>query len=190
MLRIDFWNIAFIIINLLVLYFFMKHFLIGPVTKIVDERRQMVEKDLEEAAAAREDAGRMKAQYEAAAASADQEARAIVQEARERAQAEYDKILVQARADAKKKQKDAERTIALEQEKAMEELKRSVAGLAMTAAARLLSEKTQSGGTGSAGGPNGFDGPDGFCGFDGPGEDQKRYQEFLAKTAESGEGHD
>ncbi len=190
MLRIDFWNIAFIIINLLVLYFFMKHFLIGPVTKIVDERRQMVEKDLEEAAAAREDAGRMKAQYEAAAASADQEARAIVQEARERAQAEYDKILVQARADAKKKQKDAERTIALEQEKAMEELKRSVAGLAMTAAARLLSEKNQSGGTGSAGGANDFDGPGGFCGFDGPGEDQKRYQEFLAKTAESGEGHD
>ena len=74
MLRIDFWNIAFIIINLLVLYFFMKHFLIGPVTKIVEERRQMVEKDLDDAARAKEEAGRIKAQYEAAAAGADQEA--------------------------------------------------------------------------------------------------------------------
>ena len=71
MLRIDFWNIAFIIINLLVLYFFMKHFLIGPVTKIVEERRQMVEKDLDDAARAKEEAGRIKAQYEAAAAGAD-----------------------------------------------------------------------------------------------------------------------
>ena len=60
MLRIDFWNIAFIIINLLVLYFFMKHFLIGPVTKIVEERRQMVEKDLDDVARAKEEAGRMK----------------------------------------------------------------------------------------------------------------------------------
>ena len=71
MLRIDFWNIAFIIINLLVLYFFMKHFLIGPVTKIVEERRLMVEKDLDDAARAKEEAGRIKAQYEAAAAGAD-----------------------------------------------------------------------------------------------------------------------
>ena len=166
MLRIDFWNIAFIIINLLVLYFFMKHFLIGPVTKIVEERRQMVEKDLDDAARAKEEAGRIKAQYEAAAAGADQEAREIIQEARERAQSEYDKILAQAGKDAEKKQKDAEKVIAMEREKAMEDLKLSAAGLAMTAAARLLSQQS------------------------GPGEDQKRYQEFLAKAAESGDGHD
>ena len=90
----------------------------------------------------------------------------IIQEARERAQSEYDKILAQAGKDAEKKQKDAEKVIAMEREKAMEDLKLSAAGLAMTAAARLLAQQG------------------------GPGEDQKRYQEFLAKAAESGDGHD
>lgn len=166
MLRIDFWNIAFIIINLLVLYLFMKHFLMGPVMKIVDERRQMVEKDLDDAAAAREEAGRMKAQYEAAAANADQEAAAVIREARERAQAEYDRILEQARADAEKKQEDARKAIAMEQERAMEEMKHSVAGLAMTAAARLLSGRQNAGGN-----PIG-------------------YEELLEKAAETGEKND
>ena len=74
----------------------MKHCLIGQVTKSVEERKQMVEKDLDDAARAKEEAGRIKAQYEAAAAGADQEAKVIIQEARERAQSEYDKILAQA----------------------------------------------------------------------------------------------
>ena len=42
MLNINIWNIAFTVINLLVLYIFMKHFLIGPVRKILDERKQMI----------------------------------------------------------------------------------------------------------------------------------------------------
>ena len=30
MLNLNIWNVAFTVINLLVLYLFMKHFLIGP----------------------------------------------------------------------------------------------------------------------------------------------------------------
>ena len=49
MLNIDIWNIAFTVINILVLYFFLKHFLFRPVQKIMDERKQMVEQDLDAA---------------------------------------------------------------------------------------------------------------------------------------------
>ena len=49
MLNLNIWNVAFTVINLLVLYLFMKHFLIGPVRSILDERKQMIEHDLDEA---------------------------------------------------------------------------------------------------------------------------------------------
>ena len=163
MLRIDFWNIAFIIINLLVLYLFMKHFLVEPVMKIVEQRQSMVEKDLNQAASARKEAEEAKAQCQAAAAGADEKAQEIIKDARAKAQAEYDRILAQAGKDADKKLENAEKTIELEREKALGDLKLSVAELAMTAAARLMTEQNNAG------------------------EDKKRYQAFLA---ESGEAHD
>ena len=46
MLNLNIWNVAFTVINLLVLYLFMKRFLIGPVRRILDERKQMIEHDL------------------------------------------------------------------------------------------------------------------------------------------------
>ena len=52
MLRIDFWNIVFTLINILVLYAFMRHFLIGPVRKIIEDRKNTIENDLDGAAAA------------------------------------------------------------------------------------------------------------------------------------------
>ena len=65
MLRIDFWNIVFTLINILVLYAFMRHFLIGPVRKIIEDRKNTIENDLDGAAAAKKDAVQMKQQYEA-----------------------------------------------------------------------------------------------------------------------------
>ena len=163
MLKLDIWNVAFTVINILVLYLFMKHFLIGPVRRILEERRQMIERDLDEAKNRETEARQMKEQYEASIGDADEEAAKIIQEARDRAAAEYDKVLAQARTDAARKLEEADRTIALERDKAMNDLKAGVAGLAMTAAARLLQEQS---------------GPEG---------DRNLYNRFLA---ESGEGHD
>ena len=50
MLNINFWNIAFTIINIVVLYLFLKRFLMKPLMSILEERKQMVEKELDEAA--------------------------------------------------------------------------------------------------------------------------------------------
>ena len=154
MLNLNIWNVAFTVINLLVLYLFMKHFLIGPVRSILDERKQMIEHDLDEAKNRETEARQMKEQYQTSIGNADEEASRIIEEARNRAAAEYEKVLAQARADAAKKMEEADRTIAL---------KAGVAGLAMTAAAKLISEQSA---------------PDG---------DRNLYNRFLA---ESGEGND
>lgn len=163
MLNVNFWNIAFIVIDLVILYLFMRHFLFGPVSGILEERRNMVERDLDEAKSTREAADALKRQYEESMGNAREEAGQILAAARERAGKEYDQILEKAREDAGKKLADADKTIALEREKAMNDLKAGVAGLAMTAAARLLKEQS------------------------GEKTDRELYNRFLA---ESGEGHD
>ena len=50
MLNINFWNIAFTVINLLVLYLFLKHFLMKPLMEIMEKRQAQVETDLNDAA--------------------------------------------------------------------------------------------------------------------------------------------
>ena len=42
LLRID-WNVIFTIINLIVLYLALRHFLIGPVTKVMEQRKAMID---------------------------------------------------------------------------------------------------------------------------------------------------
>ena len=46
MLNINFWNIAFTVINLLVLYLFLKHFLMKPLMEIMEKRPQKPAKAL------------------------------------------------------------------------------------------------------------------------------------------------
>ena len=78
MLNLNIWNVAFTVINLLVLYLFMKHFLIGPVRSILDERKQMIEHDLDEAKNRETEARQMKEQYQASIGNADEEASRII----------------------------------------------------------------------------------------------------------------
>mgnify|MGYP000432329462 CR=1 FL=1 len=84
MLNINFWNIAFTIINIVVLYLFLKHFLMKPLMSILEERKQMVEKELDKAAAANRDADLLKKKYEVSLEKADEEAGRIVAQAKER----------------------------------------------------------------------------------------------------------
>ena len=136
MLRISVWNIAFTIINILVLFFFMRHFLMKPVMEILEERKKLVEADRSKIQAAE-----LKERYEASLAAAEKEADCIVAKARQQAQSEYERMMEQADQDARKKLQASEKTMELEREKVLNELRTSVTGLAMTAAARLLTEK-------------------------------------------------
>lgn len=163
MLKIDFWNIAFTVINLLVLYWFARRFLVGPVTAILNERQAMIDRDLDSAGRTRKEALEMKKRYEESMGNADEEAAQIVEAARTKAGLEYEKIMVGAKQDAQKKLDDAEQAIALEREKTMHELEVSIAGLAMTAAAKLLEEQKHTSG------------------------DQDAYNRFLLKAGDGNE---
>ena len=63
LLRID-WNVIFTIVNLIVLYLGLRKFLIGPVTKVMDQRKQLIEGQMADARHVNEQANELKAQYE------------------------------------------------------------------------------------------------------------------------------
>ncbi len=143
MLKIDFWNIAFTVINILVLYVFLKHFLLAPVKKILEERKAIIERDLDAASAAKTEADRLKKEYETSLRLAGEEASKIVEEARIKGQSEYDRIMEQANRDAARQKERAGKAIAQERERAMEELKLSTAELALSAAEKLLGKQSK-----------------------------------------------
>ena len=89
-------NLVYTIINLVVLYLLLRHFLIRPVTQIMEKRKQMVEEGFKNAQDMQDQAARMKQEYEEALNGAKQESLRIVDSARRSAKAEYDRIVGEA----------------------------------------------------------------------------------------------
>ncbi len=141
MLRLD-WNLLFTIINLIVLYVCMKKFLYGPITAIMDKRQNMIREQLANASQTEEEARQMKNRYEAALQGAKDESGKIVDQARAEAKSEYERILGDADREAGRILKEARTTVETEREQALSQIQSQIAGLAMTATERLLSQKS------------------------------------------------
>ena len=153
LLRID-WNVIFTIVNLIVLYLGLRKFLIGPVTKVMDQRKQLIEGQMADARHVNE----LKAQYEDALKQAHEESAQIVEKARKSAQAEYESRMDAADAEAQKIIANAHKSIDLEREKTVQELQSQIAGLAMAATAKVLGDTDQAA------------------------QNKLMYEQFLAKT--------
>lgn len=89
-------SLVYTIINVIILYLLLRHFLIKPVTDIMEKRKQLIADGLKNAQDAQDDALKMKQEYEAALNGAKQESVQIVENARKSAKAEYDRILEEA----------------------------------------------------------------------------------------------
>ena len=87
MLRLD--GIVFTMINLIVLYLILRHFLIGPIRNIMQKRDEMLAKQFADAKAKEEQAAEMKTQYEALMHDAKEESNRILENAN-------DSVLAQA----------------------------------------------------------------------------------------------
>ena len=81
-------NLVYTIINVIILYLLLRHFLIKPVTDIMEKRKQLIADGLQSAQDAQDGALKMKQEYEAALNGAKQESVQIVENARKSAKAE------------------------------------------------------------------------------------------------------
>ncbi len=137
MISIDL-NLVWTIINLVVLYLLLRHFLIGPVMNIMEQRKQMIDDGFKNAEAAQADANRLKQEYETALSGAKQESVQLIEDARKSAKAEYDRIVNEAGEKADTMIESAKENVRIEREQTMKELKSQIAGLAAASAAKII----------------------------------------------------
>ncbi len=136
-------NLLFTIINLVVLYLLLKKFLIKPVTDIMEKREALIADGINNANMVQEEAQKLRQEYTSALAGAKEESLKIVEKAQVQAKSEYDRIVTEAGEKAGNMLDSAKANIQLEQEQTMKALQTEIAGLAMAAATKIVSEKTE-----------------------------------------------
>ena len=133
MINLSVSSIAITIINIIVLFLLLKKFLIGPINKIMAEREEMIKSSIANANQTKDDAMKLKQQYEDTLAG-------VQDESRQAAQNEYNRIVADAGEKSNRMIKAAEKTIEVQREKALSDMESQVAELAMSAAAKILGE--------------------------------------------------
>ncbi len=118
----------------------MKRFLVGPVLGIMEKRKNLIAQELENAKAAQEKAEELKGHYEGALAGAKEESAQIIEAARADAKSESERMVKEANLEAAKIIENARVTAEQEKENALQGAKSEIAGLALEAARKLLSE--------------------------------------------------
>jgi ATP synthase F0 subunit b len=134
-------GLVWTIINLIVLFLLLRHFLINPVSNIMEQRRKLIADGLQNAQDTQ--ANRLKAEYEEALSGAKKESAEIVDKARIDARAEYDRIVGEAGAKAGNIIENAKENVRIEREQTMKELQSQIAGLAIASAEKIVGDKEQ-----------------------------------------------
>ena len=136
-------GLVWTIINLIVLFLLLRHFLINPVSNIMEQRRKLIADGLQNAQDTQDAANRLKAEYEEALSGAKKESAEIVDKARIDAMAEYDRIVGEAGAKAGNIIENAKENVRIEREQTMKELQSQIAGLAIASAEKIVGDKEQ-----------------------------------------------
>ena len=110
-------------VNILVLFAGLSYLLFNPAVKMLTERQNKIKKEITDANAKLEDATKIKAEYEQKLLDVKKEIEQMLDEARKNAKLQSDEILEHARLEALAIVERGNKEIALEKEKAMDDLK-------------------------------------------------------------------
>lgn len=136
--------IIWTIVNIIVLFLFLKIFLFKPVMGIIEKREKLIADSISEAENIKKEAAQIKSDYEQELKNAGSEAAAIIKEARSRGQLEYNKKIESSKIDAAQLIVEANKRIELEKKKAANEAQSEIASLAMLAAAKVIRKNVDS----------------------------------------------
>lgn len=139
MLKFDF-NLLWTIFNLIIFYLLMRLFLIKPIRKTLQARKELIDNQFKEAEDTVNAANEKMADYEDKIKNVDTEAKEIISDARDKAKVEYNKILDKANDDAAKMKQDAQKQIMQDTENARRDVKEELAKLAMETAQKVVGE--------------------------------------------------
>ncbi|MFT3950457.1 MAG: F0F1 ATP synthase subunit B [Oscillospiraceae bacterium] len=132
------WDLVWTLLNILILYLLMRKFLFKPVASHMEKRKQAIEDSIKRAETVNEEAAQLKEKYRAAVADAHVQADDILKTARKQASDERDAEVAKAKLEAAQLRADADRTIEAQRTRAVAEIQNEIAGLAVSAARRVL----------------------------------------------------
>jgi F-type H+-transporting ATPase subunit b len=131
-------SMAITLVSVFILYLILRKFLYNPVTNFLEDRKEKISSQLEEAEVVRNQALKLKEDYEEKMAGASREGQDIMEQARQRATEIKAGILEEAKEEANDIRKRAKKDIELEKEKAYQDVKSSVGEMAILIASKIM----------------------------------------------------
>lgn len=132
------------LINTLILFLVLKHFLFKPVNKILDERKQNVEETYRQADEKLSEAARLESEYTEKLANAKEESAEIVKNATKRAQTRSDEIIAEAKKEASSLMVKANADIEKEKKRAVNQIKDEISDIALAVAEKVVEKEIDS----------------------------------------------
>ena len=129
------------LINTLILFLVLKHFLFKPVNKILDERKQNVEETYRQADEKLSEAARLESEYTEKLANAKEESAEIVKNATKRAQTRSDEIIAEAKKEASSLIVKANADIEKEKKRAVNQIKDEISDIALAVAEKVVEKE-------------------------------------------------
>lgn len=125
-------------VTFLLFYTVIKKFFYDKINGILEQRKEIVEKNMNDAKTASENAKKLEADYEEKIAAIDQEKIEILKKAAEDGQATKDRIVSEARVQASSIIEDARAEAVRQQKRAEEEFKDSIVDISIEAAEKVI----------------------------------------------------
>lgn len=138
MLSLEPWTIFWTVVNVLVLFIALRHFLIKPVMGVIEQRNEMIRQQFNAAQKTQDEANKMKADYEQQLDTAKEQAADIIAAAHVRSEKEHSKAIADTEAERVKMLAQAREDIEKEQANAKKELQSQIMDIAMLAAKKII----------------------------------------------------
>ena len=135
------WTLAAQIVNFLILLAIVSWFGYKPIMKAMEERQNRIANDLKNAEDTKEEALKVKKEYERQLAEARSEAQTIIDKANKTAKEAYEQMLAQAREEQENIFKTAKMQIEREKANALLEVRSEVVSLSMQLASKVVEKK-------------------------------------------------
>lgn len=128
------------ILNFVLLLLALRFLLFKPLLAVVDKRREMIQKNLDDAAKSKDKAAELAQSYEAKIASAQSEAHDIIAQAEKQANERRDEIISDAHTEADRIKERAMKEIDLARHQALTQVRNEVSDISLLIAMKLLQE--------------------------------------------------
>ena len=137
-MEINFIEILLYIVNIVILFFFLRWLLYKPITKFLSNRTNQIQKQIDEAAQKYSDAEQIKAKYDEMMRNAQDLATALINKSKDVADEQARQIVTEAEESAAEVRTRTDKHIESQKQQAVLEMRQEVTKMAIQIAEKVL----------------------------------------------------